>query len=155
VATRLAQIDAGVADATLLAAAGLDRLDMADIGHAIAVDVMLPAAAQGAIGIDVLEIRADIAQFVAGINDPETYDCVMAERALLAALGGNCHSPIAALAQITGDQILLRAEILSPDGKERHADSIVFDRSEHSAPARLAKRLLAAASPALVSIFHL
>jgi hydroxymethylbilane synthase len=160
VATRLAQIEAGVADATLLAAAGLDRLGMADTGHAIEIDVMLPAAAQGAIGIDVLENRSDIAEFVACINDPDTYDCVMAERALLAALGGNCHSPIAALAQIAGDpltsnQIMLRAEILSADGKERHADRIAFDRGDDGAPARLATRLLAAASSELVSIFQL
>jgi hydroxymethylbilane synthase len=158
VATRLAQIEAGVADATLLAAAGLDRLGMGDMGHAISIDDMLPAAAQGAVGIDCLSSRADLADFLDIVNDPATYDCVMAERALLFALGGNCHSPIAALAQIagaqiSGDQITLRGEILSLDGTERQAGQIVFDRGDRNGPAELARQLLEAASPALKGLF--
>jgi hydroxymethylbilane synthase len=154
VARRLEQIAQGVADATLLAAAGLDRLGMADIGHAIEIGIMLPAAAQGAIGIDRLSSRVDLAPLLDAVNDAATYDCVIAERALLAALGGNCHSPIAALARINGDQIILSAEILSSDGSERRADSLAFGRSDTGAPARLAARLLDAASPELVALFQ-
>lgn len=154
VATRLAQINAGVADATLLAAAGLDRLGMADIGHAIAVTDMLPASAQGAVGIDILTQRRDLAAFLSPINDAATFDCVMAERALLFALGGNCHSPVAALAQITDDMITLHAEILAMDGSERQAGSAQFDRGDYAAPAALAAQLLALASPKLRALFQ-
>ena len=154
VATRLAQIDAGVADATVLAAAGLDRLGMADIGYDIAVTDMLPASAQGAVGIDRLTARRDLAAFLSPINDAATFDCVMAERALLFALGGNCHSPVAALAQITGDMITLRAEILAMDGSERQAGSAQFDRGDHAAMAILAAQLLASASPKLRALFQ-
>ncbi len=154
VASRLAQIDAGVADATLLAAAGLDRLGMADMGHAIALDDMLPASAQGAVGIDILSQHSDLAAFLSPINDAATFDCVMAERALLFALGGNCHSPVAALAQITGDTITLRAEILAMDGSERQAGSAQFDRGDRAASAALVAQLLASASPQLRALFQ-
>ncbi len=154
VARRLEQIDGGVADATLLAAAGLDRLGMATIGSAIDIDVMLPAAAQGAVGIDRLSSRTDLIPYLDAINDAATFDCVVAERALLAALGGNCHSPIAALARIDGNQITLRAEILSNDGSERRADILTFDRGDTDAPTLLAARLLGAASSELVALFQ-
>jgi hydroxymethylbilane synthase len=154
VATRLAQIDAGVADATLLAAAGLDRLGMADIGHAISTEDMLPAAAQGAVGIDILTQNIDLYTFISKINDVPTFDCVMAERALLFALGGSCHSPVAAMAQISGDTITLYAEILAMNGSERQAGSAQFERSDIAAPARLAAQLLAVASPELQALFQ-
>ena len=97
VATRLARIEAGEADATLLAAAGLERLGMHETGHAIAVDHLLPAASQGAVGIDQLRTRVDLAALLAAINHTPTANAVWAERQFLQALGGNCHSPVAAL----------------------------------------------------------
>jgi hydroxymethylbilane synthase len=152
--TRLAQIEAGIADATLLAAAGLDRLAMADVGVAIKTTEMLPAAAQGAIGIDILASRDDLASMLVTINDAPTFMCVMAERAFLAAIGGTCHSPVAALGVIAGNTIHLRAEILSEDGSERQAGEGRFAIDDAEAPALLAAKLLDRASPALRALFH-
>ncbi len=116
--TRLAKLAAGEADATLLAAAGLDRLGR-DVGHAIPTDQMLPAPAQGAIGIEV-RAEDETAQVIVGAIDyPATSACVLSERALLAALGADCHSPVAALASLSGEMLTLRAELLSEDGAER------------------------------------
>jgi hydroxymethylbilane synthase len=118
--TRLAKLDSGEADATLLAAAGLDRLSRS-VGHAISTEEMLPAPAQGAVGI---EVRADdeIAQVIVGAIDyPATSCCVRTERALLAALGADCHSPVAALASLSGEMLTLRAELLAEDGSDHVA----------------------------------
>jgi hydroxymethylbilane synthase len=153
VATRLAQIEAGDFDATMLAAAGLDRLGMADIGTSLDIDVMLPAAAQGAIGIDHLSERAGLADFLGAVNDQATFAAVMAERAFLEALGGNCHSPVAAHATVAGDVIDLRGEILSDDGSERHAGSLTFATSDAGSPARLAGMLMDKASDNLRALF--
>ena len=155
VQTRLAQIDAGVADASLLAAAGLDRLAMDDIGADIETHDMLPAASQGAIGIDILAARNDLFDMLAAINDIPTFAAVMAERAFLASVGGTCHSPVAALAIIEGETLYLRAEILSEDGSERHAGDVRFNISDTDAAGNLAARLLAAASPNLRALFQI
>ncbi|WBO22495.1 hydroxymethylbilane synthase [Sphingomonas abietis] len=117
--TRLRKLRDGEADATLLAAAGLDRLDRPDIGHAIAIDVMLPAPAQGAVGIEARADDAAMLAALAAIDHADTHACVTAERAFLAALGADCHSPVAALAVRDGDGIAFRAELLSEDGAER------------------------------------
>jgi len=152
VATRLAKLAAGEVDATLLAAAGLDRLGHAEIGFAIPVDTMLPASAQGAVGIECRSGDARMAQMCVAINHSTTSLCVSAERALLAALGGSCHSPAAALAVEDGD-ILLRVEILSEDGRERVQRSARFAPSDQERPCTLAQDLLAGASPALRALF--
>ncbi len=154
VATRLAKIAAGEAGATLLAAAGLDRLDMADTGHAIATEDMLPAAAQGAVGIDILAERDELLELADSINHAETFVCVMAERALLAGLGGNCHSPVAALAQVDKGQIHLRAELYSADGRERVASEVRFAFDDIAAPQALAQRLLGEASEHVRQLFQ-
>jgi hydroxymethylbilane synthase len=155
VATRLVKLEAGEADATLLAAAGLDRLGQGDVGVAIPVDVMLPAPAQGAVGIETLADNAGMRALLGAISHTDTFDCVMAERALLLALGGTCHSPIAALAQIEGEDIRLCAEILSGGGDEHVAGETRFSRDgEGSAPAVLGRALLGRASPALRGLFE-
>lgn len=146
VATRLAKVANGDFAATLLAAAGLDRLGLADTGSAIAVDQMLPAASQGAIGIDCLSDRAELTPVLAAINHAETFDCVMAERAFLEALSGNCHSPVAALAVIKDGNVWLSGQILSEDGSESIS-------GEGDDPVALAQQLLAQASPALKALF--
>lgn len=153
VATRLAQIEAGDFDATMLAAAGLDRLGMPDVGVTIEIAEMLPAAAQGAIGIDHLAARPEIAGFLQAINDEPTFVAVMAERAFLEALGGNCHSPAAAHAAVDVDEITLRAEILCEDGSERHSASLAFVASDKDGPARLATTLLKNSSESLRALF--
>jgi len=118
VATRLRKLDEGEADATLLAAAGLDRLGQGDLGAPIPVETMLPAPAQGAIGIETLADNAAMRAFLAAIDDSDTSACVHTERALLAGLQADCQSPVAALAQRIGDEIYLRGQIISPDGGE-------------------------------------
>ena len=152
VATRLAHIENGHADATLLAAAGLDRLDMHDVGAPLPLSQFLPAASQGAVGIDRLTSRKELVPFLAAINDVDTFVAVQAERALLEALGGNCHSPIAALAQVEGAQIRLKGEVFTADGREMHAGEIVYDASING-PTQLADQLLAKASDELRSMF--
>jgi hydroxymethylbilane synthase len=137
VQTRLAKIEAGEYDATLLAAAGLDRLGLA-LGTPLD---LLPAPAQGAIGVELLAERGDLRALLAAIDDRATHDAVDAERAFLAALGGDCHSAVAALADENG----VKAEILSADGSEI--------RSGEGEPAELARRLLAEASPTLRAMF--
>ena len=146
--------EAGEADATLLAAAGLDRLGMCDIGHAIPVEIMLPAASQGAVGIDRLTGRNDLQPLLEAINDGATYAAVMAERALLEALGGNCHSPIAALARREGDQMRLTGQILTGDGSAMIEGETFFADDGQKAASGLAADLLNRATPELRAAFN-
>lgn len=154
VATRLARLEAGEADATLLAHAGLERLGQTHVGTPVPVDQMLPAPSQGAIGIEVLAANSAITALIAATDDPDTSDCVHMERAVLEGLGGTCHSPIAALATVEADgTVLLRAEILSPDGSEHHAGSRHLDRADRTGARALGRGLLTNASPALRALF--
>ncbi|MDB5679275.1 hydroxymethylbilane synthase [Sphingomonas bacterium] len=141
--TRLAKLAAGEADATLLAAAGLNRLGRPDIGTAIPLDVMLPAPAQGAVGI---EVRADDdteRALFAPLDHAPTHARVLAERALLAALHADCHSPVAALAGVDGS---IRAELFTEDGSEH----VVGAGSD---PAALAHDLLTRAPDTVRRLF--
>ena len=142
VATRLAKLAAGEADATLLARAGLNRLDAAGTGHPLAADEWLPAPGQGAIAI---ECRADdtaTRAILSAIDDLPSRHAVFAERALLAGLGGNCHSPIAVLTTAEGSELILRAAIYSPDGAEKVEATTRFAAGDPAGPARLAAELL-------------
>lgn len=154
VATRLAKLAAGEAHATLLAAAGLDRLGQHDVGVAIPVDVMLPAPSQGAVGIETLSDNEPMRYLLETISHADTFDCVMAERALLVGLGGTCHSPIAALARLEGTAIHLRAEILSGDGQERVVGEIRLGRDDREKAEQLGRDLLERASPGLQALFQ-
>jgi len=152
--TRLNKLAGGEAEATLLAAAGLDRLGRPDIGHAIPAETMLPAPAQGAVGIETLRDRQDVRTALAAIDHRATHICVGAERALLAALGADCRSPVAALAIEQGDYIYLRAEILNEDGSEcRNGEAILARETVNADAAALAHALLVDASPALRQLF--
>jgi hydroxymethylbilane synthase len=153
VATRLAKLEAGGVDATLLAAAGLERLDMPLTGTPIPLETMLPAPAQGAIGIEIRANDARLRALVAAINHRPTFDCVMAERAFLAAVGGDCRSAIAALTVYEGNLLHLRAELYSPDGAERVSGAARFAPDDIVAPHTLARDLLAQASPELRGYF--
>ncbi|MDT0509036.1 hydroxymethylbilane synthase [Novosphingobium sp. MMS21-SN21R] len=145
VATRLAKLQAGEADVTLLAAAGLERLGETGVGHPLSEFEWLPAPAQGAIGIECLVERDDLRHWLAAIDDTPSHDAIRAERALLLALGGNCHSPIAVLTTAHASSLTLRAAIFSPDGAERVEASETFAPHDADGPARLAQRLLAEA----------
>lgn len=122
VQTRLRKLADGVAAATFLAMAGLNRLGRTDVPAVpIPADAMLPAVGQGAIGV---ESRADddaVSALLAAIHHRETGLRLAAERAFLAGLDGSCQTPIAGLAEIEGDRLRLRGEILKPDGSVRLA----------------------------------
>jgi hydroxymethylbilane synthase len=121
VETRLRKLDEGVADATLLAMAGLDRLGLASkVTSVLSVDEMLPAVAQGAIAIVAREDDAKTNRLLAPLNDPATATAVTCERAFLAELDGSCRTPIAGLAEVVDGQIRFRGLILSPGGAEWH-----------------------------------
>lgn len=154
VATRLSKVDAGEVTATLLAAAGLNRLGQPDVGATVPTDVMLPAVSQGAVGI---ECRADDQRsytLLSKIGDAATERCVLAERALLLALGGSCHSPIGALARMNGNDVHLRAQILLEDGSEQVSGEAILPDGATAGAANLAHHLLNQASPALKALFQ-
>jgi hydroxymethylbilane synthase len=116
--TRLAKLDRGEYDAIVLAAAGLARLGLeARITARLEADEMLPAPGQGALGIECLAGRAEIAALLAPLADSATTICVRAERAVSRALGGSCALPLAAYAEIVKNQLRLRALVASADGK--------------------------------------
>jgi hydroxymethylbilane synthase len=119
--TRLRKLAEGMADATLLACAGLHRLGLADrITSPVPVEEMLPAVAQGAIGVEVRAGDGDTARLLAPINDEATALTVTAERAFLARLDGSCRTPIAGLAELAGKRLTFRGMILTPDGRQCH-----------------------------------
>lgn len=147
VQTRLKKLDDGVAVATFLAMAGLNRLGLAHIARsAIAPEEMLPAVAQGAIGIERRASDARAEMMLAAIHDRATGERLAAERAYLKTLDGSCQTPIAGLAVHDGDRLWLRGEILRPDGSEAIRDErrcSIADAAE--AGQDLARSLLARA----------
>lgn len=153
VQTRLKKIDDGEYAATLLAAAGLNRLDMDDIGAEISQDIMLPAPAQGAIGIETLAQSNHLRRLLREISCTHTSRAVTAERIFLKELTADCHSPVAANAVVDGLNIDMRAEILLPDGSESISGSSKFETGDVKAPTRLARKLLGQASAELKAVF--
>ena len=151
--TRLARLAAGEADATLLAAAGLDRLGRPDIGHAIPLNVMLPAPAQGAVGVEARTDDPSMGAMLAAIDHAETHACIAAERALLAALRADCHSPVAALARIEGAILTLEAELLSEDGAFHVHAQIEGAPLDAGLPLAVARDLLERAPPEVRRLF--
>jgi hydroxymethylbilane synthase len=141
VETRLKKLAEGQADATLLALAGLERLGLA--AHATSIlstEEMLPAVAQGAIGVTCREDDAKTRALLAPLNDPASATAVACERSFLARLDGSCKTPIAGLAEIDGNLLRFRGLILAPDGSAwyaveltgaaEHARQIGFDAGE-------------------------
>ncbi|MCB2047550.1 MAG: hydroxymethylbilane synthase [Novosphingobium sp.] len=153
VATRLSKLAAGEVDATFLALAGLNRLGETGTGHPLDAQEWLPAPGQAAIAI---ECRADddsTRELLATIDHAPSHRALLAERALLAGLGGTCHSPIAALTTHAGEELLLRAALFSPDGAERIEESLRFPAEDMDAPRQLANCLLTMAPPAIAAHF--
>ncbi len=147
VQTRLKKLEDGVASCTFLAMAGLNRLDMTHVAKsAVAVEDMLPAVAQGAIGIERRENDLNTAGLLEAIHDIPTGQRLSAERAFLKELDGSCETPIAGLAELQGVQIHLRGEVLRPDGSEAindHATAPIEDAAILGQ--ELAKKLLSEA----------
>lgn len=131
VQTRLQKIEEGEADATVLAMAGLERLNLQHVGNYVFdIDEMLPAPAQGAIGIQCRRGDHQMQEILTKINHPSTTTCVEIERGFLAELDGSCRTPIAALAEIQGEmcrfigmlsdpygRTVVRKEIIAPHGE--------------------------------------
>ncbi len=133
--TRLDRLDQGDFDAIVLAAAGLKRMGLsARVRSYLSTDQLLPAAGQGALGIECRKDDEHTSALVAPLNDVVTHHCVMAERALCRRLGGGCQLPVAAYAQIRDDVLVLRGLVANRDGTRilraklegdcRHAESI-------------------------------
>ncbi len=117
--TRLGKLGTGEADATLLASAGLNRLGQADKAASRLDPVRFPPApAQGAIGIEIRAGDSRVAELVAPLDHAETHRAVSAERAMLRVIEGSCRTPIGVLTRCQGDRLLLRGEVLSPDGRQ-------------------------------------
>ncbi|WP_300058906.1 hydroxymethylbilane synthase [uncultured Roseobacter sp.] len=147
VQTRLKKLGDGVAECTFLAAAGLNRLKMDEVpATPIDPDNMLPAVAQGAIGIERRVADETTAALLAAVHDLPTGHRLIAERSFLLTLDGSCETPIAGLAELDGDRLHLRGEVLRPDGSEAIAgarDGSITDGARMGED--LAKELLARA----------
>ena len=151
--TRLRKLAAGEVDATLLAVAGLKRLGLAArIGAVLEPEEMLPAVAQGAIGIECRQEDAQVRDLLAPLDHAETAARVAAERAFLAVLDGSCRTPIAALAEVAGGVMRLRGLVAQPDGSALHAVDRRGDAAAATALGRDAGgELKAAAGPSFLA----
>ncbi|MCC6764925.1 MAG: hydroxymethylbilane synthase [Deltaproteobacteria bacterium] len=151
--TRLRKLGAGEADAILLAAAGLERLGLAPAGLvAIPAARFLPAIGQGILALEVRCDDAAARAVAAALDDAPTRAAATAERAFLAAIGGDCHTPLAAYAAVHGGQLRMQAIVASVDGREILGDA--FDGPCDAAVdigTRLAEALLTRGAAELVA----
>lgn len=133
--TRLRRLDSGHADALVLAAAGLDRLGFGErIAERLRPDAMPPAPGQGALAVQVRRGDSRVASILASLDDPDIRGAVVAERALLKAMGGGCRAPVGAVAERSGSGFTLMAGAVTPDGQARH----VLQRTVEGAVAHVA-----------------
>ncbi len=145
--TRLRKLDAGEVDATFLACAGLNRLGLSErITQAVPVDVMLPAVAQGAIGIEIREDDGETRALLEPLNHRDTRIAVTAERGFMIELEGSCRTPLAAFAEVDGDHVCLRCEALTLDGRQVWRAEREGDAADAEALGRDAAREIAAAA---------
>ncbi|MCW7554993.1 hydroxymethylbilane synthase [Endozoicomonas gorgoniicola] len=142
--TRLAKLDNGEYDAIILAAAGLIRLDMADrIRNCLTTEQCLPAAGQGAVGIEIRIGDDAIKQLLAPLHDQDTADRVLAERAMNRRLNGGCQVPIACYCELQGDELFIRGLVGQPDGRVLLEAQTRCHRSEgETAGIQVAEKLL-------------
>ena len=155
--TRLGKLDKGDYDAIVLAAAGLERLGMGErIRSLLDPADSLPAAGQGALGIEIRDDRDDMRAWLAPLVSADTTACVLAERAVSRKLGGSCQVPLAAFAQIADDTLSLRALVASPDGTRivnaTHTGPV--DQAEAIGEAAAAELLDAGAAAILRELLH-
>ncbi|HKP34604.1 MAG TPA: hydroxymethylbilane synthase [Sphingomicrobium sp.] len=152
VETRLKKVESGEIDATLLASAGLKRLEI-DAGTAIPTEIILPAPGQAVIGIECRTDDTRTQSVLSTINNGITFNCVMAERAFTRALGATCHSPVAAFCAFEDGDLRMRAQLFSEDGSEMVEDRAVFDCGDENTPEALARSLLSAAPESIRRLF--
>lgn len=154
--TRLRKLDEGQFEAIMLAAAGLRRLGWASrIAEVVPPEVMCPAVGQGALAIETRSPGDEAFDLCAKLDDRNTRIAVTAERAVLAGLGGGCQVPIGAHATVSGDQVHVRAVVLSPEGKQRIAHEAAGPASEAGAlGARVSQRLLADGAGAILEAVY-
>ena len=151
--TRLAKVAQGEFHASLLAAAGLDRLGRPDVGVAIPIEAILPAPGQAAIGVECRFDDQATRALVAAISHQATHEAVSAERAFARALGGTCHSPVGALAVCERGEVHLRAEIFSEDGADQIGDEARFRAGDTDTPAALGRAMLDRAPDSIRNLF--
>lgn len=143
VGTRLKKLDQGEFDAIILAAAGLKRLGLENVvSEYFATDFMLPAVAQGVIGIECLSAASDVITCVNVLNDAATAACVNVERDLVRALNGNCHSPIGSYACLQGENICLYGLVQTVKGEIITAQHTTTLHNANSLGEELAAQLL-------------
>ena len=149
VQTRLKKLSDGIASCTFLAMAGLNRLGLANVAQsAINPNEMLPAIAQGAIGIEWRETDKKIADILKKIHHEETAQQLNAERAFLAELDGSCQTPIAGLATIEGSSLKLTGQVLRTDGSDSISETASSNIEDGPELGReLAQKILAQAGP--------
>jgi hydroxymethylbilane synthase len=152
VETRLNKVESGEVDATLLSSAGLKRLDIS-AGTAIPTETILPAPAQAVIGMECRTNDTRTQSVLTSVNNQITYQCVMAERAFTRALGGTCHSPVAAFCVLEDGDLRMRGQLFSEDGSDMVEDRAVFDCGEYKTPKELARSLLASAPESIRRLF--
>jgi hydroxymethylbilane synthase len=152
VETRIAKVESGEVDATLLAAAGLKRIGI-DTGTAIPTEIILPAPGQAVIGIECRTNDTRTQSVLTSVNNQITYDCVMAERAFTRALGATCASPVAAFCVLEDGDLRMRGQLFSEDGRELVEDRVIFDCGTVNEPERLARDLLARAPESIRKLF--
>ena len=142
--TRLARLEAGEYDAIVLAAAGLERLGLdAHISQLFTFEEMLPAAAQGVLGIECVAGNDSVIELVSQLNDPDTATTTAAERAVARRFDADCQSPVAAHACLSGSELTLTAMVAAPDGSEWLRDSLCGRKDRAEAIGRaLAERML-------------
>jgi hydroxymethylbilane synthase len=152
VETRIAKVEAGEVDATLLAAAGLKRLCI-DSGTSIPTEIILPAPGQAVIGIECRTNDTRTQSVLTSVSNQITYDCVMAERAFTRALGASCASPVAAFCVLEDGDLRMRAQLFSEDGGELVEGRATFDCGITDVAEQLAHDLLAKAPESIGKLF--
>ncbi len=143
--TRLAKLEAGEFDAIILAAVGLQRLELDEhITEQFTTEQMLPATAQGVLGIECLEERGDLRELLAQLNHPQTVQTTIAERTVARGLQASCQSPVATFAEIDDGNLRIRGLAAMPDGNESIRDAIQGAPGDAASLAdELAQRMLA------------
>jgi hydroxymethylbilane synthase len=152
VETRLRKVELGEIDATLLAAAGLKRLEIA-AGTAIPTEVLLPSPGQAVIGVECRTNDTRTQSVLTSVNNQITYSCVMAERAFTRALGAACASPVAAFCVLEDGDLRMRAQLFSEDGRDMVEDRAVFDCGDNRTPEQLARDMLGKAPETIRRLF--